>query len=127
MPNEGRNRGQLSAAGQPALVAATHFALGAGWGASTIVLGTGANDVAGNFTITAATGGGLAQATATITITYAKPYATAPRAVLVTVTDDSAIDEGHCTWSSTTTALTLTFSVLPVNTKIYKFTYAAVA
>lgn len=126
MPKEGRNRGQITAVGQTAL-AAGNFALGAGWGAGTLAIGTGANDVAGNFTITAVTGGGLAQATATIVITYATPYATAPRAVIVTVTDDSAIDEGHCTWSSTTTALTLTFSVLPVNTKLYKFTYLAVA
>lgn len=127
MPKQGRNRGQITAEGNTAHVAGTHYALGAGWGASTIALTTGANDVAGKFTITAATGGGLAQATATITITFATPYTTAPRAVLVTVTSDSAIDEGHVVTTWTTTTLTMTYSVLPVNTKIYIFNYLVVA
>jgi hypothetical protein len=126
MPKQGRNRGQITAEGQTALVAATHFALGAGWGSSTIALTTGANDVAGKFRITAVTGGGLAQATATIVITFATPYATAPRAVLITDNNDNDVGTGKTSYSVTTTALTITYGVLPVNTKLYDFTYAVV-
>jgi hypothetical protein len=117
----------ISAEGQTALTASGNFALGAGWGGSSLVCTTTCTDVAGCFTITAATGGGLAQATATITLTFASAYATAPRAMLVNVTSNSAVDEGHVVVTSTTTALTMTFSVLPVNTKIYIFNYLLVA
>lgn len=127
MPKQGRNAGQVRADGQEALVAATHVALGAGWGDSTKTVGTGTNDVAGQVVVTAVTGGGLAQATATIVITFASAYKVAPRVCIATVTSTSSIDEGHVTWSCTTTALTLTFSVLPVNTKVYTFNYLLVA
>lgn len=127
MPSQGRNRGQITATGNTAL-AAGNIALGAGWGASTVAITTGANDVAGQLVITCATGGGLAQATATITITFATPYATAPRVALVTTSNDNDITTGMpIAYSVSTTALTLTYSVLPVNTKIYKINYVVVA
>lgn len=128
MPSQGRNRGQVTATGNTALVAG-NVALGVGWGGSgSFTLGTGSNDVAGKIVVTAdSTGGAVAQATATIVITFATPYAVAPRAVLVTTSNDNSIDTGHTTWSATTTALTITFLVLPVTTKIYTFTYLCVA
>lgn len=128
MPNQGRNRGQITADGQTTL-GQSNIVLGAGWGASaTVAIGTGSNDVAGKLVVTGLVGGGaMAQATATIVITFTSPYAVAPRACLVTTTNDNSIDTGHVTWSATTTALTLTFSLLPVTTKIYTFTYALVA
>ena len=61
MPKEGRNQGNVTTKGQTALVAGD-FALGAGWGASTVAVTAGSNDHFGSIVITAATGGGLAQA-----------------------------------------------------------------
>ncbi len=108
-------------------LAAGNIALGAGWGATTVAITAGSNDVAGQLVLTAATGGGLAQATATITVTFADGAFNAAPFILATVTSTSAIDEGHVTWTSTTTGFVLTYSVLPVNTKVYTVTYAVIA
>lgn len=103
------------------------FALGVGWGdAATKAVLAGSTDQRGKLTVTSG-GTGQAQATATVAHTFADgAYAAAPFAIL-TVTSTSAIDEGHVTWSSTTTVCTWTFSVLPVDTKVYTFTYAYIA
>lgn len=104
------------------------FALGVGWGddAPVLAITTGSNDQRGKFTITS-DGSNQAQATATVVITFCDgAFASAPFG-LVTVTSTSSIDEGHVTCTTTTTAATLTFSVLPVDTKIYTFTYAFIA
>ena len=120
---EGRNRGRLDASSGTA-VAAADFAVGAGWGATGSVTNvrTGSNDQAGSFTITAA-GGSYAQATATIVLTFKDgAYASAPRAVHVSMSNAVALDTGHATWSCTTTALTITYLVLPA-AGAYTFTY----
>lgn len=99
-------------------------AIGAGWGTTgTKAITTGSNAQRGQIVVTAS-GASFAQATATVVITFPEPYASAPVVVLATTTNDNSIDTGHVTWSATTTALTLTFSVLPVDTKIYKINYA---
>lgn len=124
---QGRNRGRLDGSSGTA-VAAADFAVGAGWGATGSItsVGTGSNDQAGTFVVTAA-GGTYAQATATVVLTYKDgAYAAAPRAVLVTCSNAVALDTGHVTWSSTTTALTLTYLVLPA-AGAYTFTYAVIA
>ena len=109
MPKQGRNRGQISAEGQTDL-AAGDVAIGAGWGTTgTKAITSGSNDVAGQIVVTAS-GASFAQATATVVITFKSAYAPAPRTVI-----------------ATTTALTLSFSVLPVDTKIYKINYLVVA
>lgn len=126
MPKQGRNRGQITATGNTAL-AAGNIALGAGWGGTTVAITSGANDVAGQLVLTCATGGGLAQATATITITFATAYSATPRAVLISCSNDNSIDTGHTSYTVSTTALVITFLVLPVNTKIYTFDYLVVA
>lgn len=126
MPKQGRNKGQISAEGQTAL-SASNVAIGAGWGTTgSAAITSGSNDVAGQIVVTAS-GASFAQATATVVITFTTAYASTPRVVLVTTTNDNSIDTGHATWSATTTALTLTFSVLPVDTKIYKLNYLVVA
>lgn len=119
--------GRLDGSLQKTAAAAADFALGVGWGTTaSAVLLAGSTDQRGKLTVTSA-GTGQAQATATVVHTYADgAYVAAPFAIL-TVTSNSAIDEGHVTWSSTTTACTWTFSVLPVATKIYVFTYAYIA
>jgi hypothetical protein len=53
-------------------------------------------------------------------------YASAPFP-MVLVTSTSAIDEGHVVATATTTAGSWTFSVLPVDTKIYTFHYCYIA
>lgn len=97
------------------------FVLGAGWGASTMAITSGSTDQRGELTITCATGGGLAQATATVTMTFLDgAYAAAPWP-LTNSDNDNSIDTGRfAVTSRSTTAVVWTFSVLPVNTKIYK-------
>lgn len=118
----GRVDGSLGTA-----LAAGNVAIGAGWGTTaTAAITTGSNDQRGQIVVTSS-GTGQAQATATVVITFADgAWASAPWAI-VTTTNDNSIDTGHVTWSSTTTALTLTFSLLPVDTKIYKISYLCVA
>lgn len=109
-----------------ALVAG-NVAIGVGWGGTAVLAITaGSNDQAGQFVITASATT-PAQATATIVLTFADGAYNAAPWCLCTTTNDNAIDTGHVTWSSTTTALTLTFTVLPVATKIYTFTYLVIA
>lgn len=128
MPSQGRNRGQITATGNKALVAG-NVALGAGWGAdATVELTSGANDVAGQLVVSALVGGGaMAQATATVTITFATPYSAAPRAVLISTTNTNSLDTGHATYTVSTTSLVITFSLLPVTAKAYTFNYAVIA
>lgn len=126
--NSSADSGRLDGSLQRTTLAAAHFALGVGWGDGEVVLeiATGSTDQRGSFTITSA-GASQAQATATVVITFADgAWVTAPFC-LVSTTNDNSIDTGHATWSSTTTALTLTLSVDPVDTKIYTFTYVCIA
>jgi hypothetical protein len=101
------------------------FVLGAGWGASTLVVTAGSTDKRGEIVITCATGGGLAQATATIVHTYdAWPSAPFPWVKCtndnsLTAASDFTINQA----STTTTSSTWTYQVLPVNTKIYTVRY----
>lgn len=122
MPNQGRNKGQISAEGQTTPT----VAVGLGWGATgSAALTTGANDVAGQVVVTAA-GGTYAQATATVTITFGKAYATAPRSVQITNSNAVAIDTGHTSYAVTTTALVITYKVLPA-AGAYTFDYLCIA
>lgn len=126
MPVQGRARGQITAEGNTALAAAD-VAIGAGWGTTaTKTVTSGSNDVAGQIVVTSS-GASQSQATATVTITFKSAYASTPRCVLVTTTNDNSIDTGHATYTVSTTALVLTFSVLPVDTKIYKLNYLVIA
>ena len=105
---------------------AGNVALGAGWATEgAVAIAAGSNDVAGLLTVTCGATS-PAQATATITVTFADGAYNAAPFIIATVTSNSSIDEGHVTWSSTTTGFVLTFSVLPVSTKVYKFTYAVI-
>ena len=100
-------------------------AIGAGWGATgTKAITAGANSQRGQIVVTAA-GGSYAQATATIVITFPDPYTTAPNVALVTMSNAVALDTGHATWTCTTTALTITYLVLPA-AGVYTFNYALV-
>jgi hypothetical protein len=119
--------GRLNGSIQKTATAASNFALGAGWGTTaSATLLTGSTDQRGVLTITSG-GTGQSQATATVVFTYADgAYASAPFPI-VTVTSNSSIDEGHVVVTSTTTATTITFSVLPVDTKIYILRYLIVA
>lgn len=129
MPNQGRNRGQITATGNTALTAG-QIALGVGWGAdSTVAIGTGANDVAGQVVITTVVGGGaMAQATATVTITFATPYAVAPRVVIADDYNTNDVGTGGFVKAvATTTTLTLTYGILPVTAKVYTLKWICVA
>ena len=103
---------------------AANFVLGAGWGgAATIAVTTGSTDQRGQITITASTTT-PAQATATVVHTFAGGAWAAIPWPQMSVTTDQAIDEGRIKVTSrTTTAATWTYSVLPVDTKIYIIDY----
>jgi len=119
--------GRLGAENSSALAAGS-VAIGAGWGTTaTKAITAGSNDVAGQIVVTSS-GASQAQATATITITFTDgAYAATPRTVLITTSNDNSIDTGHATYTVTTTQLVITFSVLPADTKIYKFNYLVIA
>ena len=108
--------------------AAADFALGAGWGSSTKVVTAGSTAQRGELVITAVTGGGLAQATATVVFTFPDgAYASAPF-ILHDSDNDNSLDTGRFTLTAkTTTTAHFTFSLLPVNAKIYKLRYLIVA
>jgi hypothetical protein len=100
------------------------YVLGAGWGASTFTVTAGSSDHSGEIVITGVTGGGLAQATATVAFTFKNGAMKSAPAYLINSTDDSSIIEsGNWAQSNTTTVGTWTYSVLPVNAKIYKVHY----
>lgn len=120
MAKLGRGEGQgFTFEGQTAL-AAGDIALGAGWGSSTVVIRAGSCDQNGHITITGVTGGGLAQATATITVTFKEPFPNTPTGAIITTSNDNSITTGMpIAYTLSTTALVMTYSVLPVNAKIY--------
>ena len=119
--------GRIDGSLQRTALTTSAIAIGAGWGTTgSFTLLTGSTDQRGQITITAS-GASFAQATATAVLTFADGAFAAAPFCIPHVTSNSAIDEGHLTWSSTTTALTLTFSVLPVDTKIYKLTWLLIA
>ena len=108
----------------PTAVAAD-FALGAGWGGSTFVVTAGSTQKRGELVITCATGGGLAQATATIAHTCAE-WAAKPWPTVKCTNDNSltaAFDFTVTQAATSTTVSTWTAQVLPATTKIYTVRY----
>ena len=108
-------------------VTAGDFALGAGWGGSTLAVTSGSTVHRGEIIITAATGGGLSQGTSTIVFTYPQGAFAAKPWFFITCTNDNSLTAAS-DWTvsqaaTTTTACTWTFQVLPVNTKIYTVRY----
>lgn len=100
------------------------FTLGAGWGTTPILAITaGSNDVSGHFTITCdAT---AAQATATVVIVFTDgAYPNTPHSVVTMFSDNAITDSGSVRSVCTTTQVTITCDVLPVDTKDYTFSYA---
>ena len=122
----GRLDGSLGAA-----VVAANIVLGAGWGGSTHVVTAGSTDQRGEVVITCATGGGLAQATATLALTFADgAFEAKPWFNIKGVTSNSltaASDWTVTQAATTTTVLTATFQVLPVNAATYTVRWIAVA
>jgi DNA-binding transcriptional regulator LsrR (DeoR family) len=129
--NSSTNSGRIGAEVGTAAVAAA-FALGAGWGnTAAAVVSAGSNDQAGIVTVTSG-GTGQAQATANVTFTFTftdGAYASTPRAAIVTLMSSSnAVTEAQPTQGAvTTTVLSWRHSVLPVDTKTYKFSYLVIA
>jgi hypothetical protein len=119
--NAPKSTGQLTA------VAASNFALGVGWGgAAVFALTAGSTDRAGQFTITASTTT-PAQATATVVFTFADgAFEVAPIAIITTTNTNSLTAASAMAWTATTTALTMTHSILPVDTKVYTFNYVLI-
>lgn len=58
-------------------------------GNTPTVTAVNANDVAGNFVLNPVTGGGAQAAGAVVLVTFANPYAVAPKSILVTVCDQA--------------------------------------
>lgn len=125
---EGRNFGRINASAGTDITSA-NIALGVGWGdgATAVSVRSGSNDQAGQISVTSA-GANQAQATATVTLTFTDgAYSATPIAAIITTTNNNSIDTGHVTYTLSTTALVMTFSVLPVDTKVYVFNYVIIA
>lgn len=109
------------------VIAAANVAIGAGWATEgAFAITTGSNDQRGQIVVTCGATS-PSQATATVTLTFVDGAFNSAPFTIVTTTNDNSIDTGHATWATTTTAMVLTHSLLPVSTKIYKFTYLNVA
>ncbi len=111
-------------------ITAANVALGVGWGNGTLVLAivAGSNCQRGSLTVTSV-GAAQAQATATVTITFPEgAYASTPFALVNLQDNTQAITDGQPTdVACSTTALSWTHSVLPVDTKTYTFAWHVVA
>lgn len=121
--------GRLDGSLQQTTLTSSAFALGVGWGDGTLVktLTAGSTDQRGQLTITSV-GSNQAQATATVTLTFADGAYSSTPFVYATSTNDNSIDTGRFKVTSvSTTAVTFTFSVLPVATKIYILNYLVIA
>jgi hypothetical protein len=106
------------------------FVLGAGWGTvATVTVLAGSTAVRGQITITASTTG-VAQATATVVHTFGGgAWAAAPRGPFFQHTNDASLTAAAFWKAATpsTTACTWTYSILPVDTKIYIVDYLYIA
>ena len=110
-------------------MAAANIALGVGWGTvATVSVLAGSTDQRGRCTVTASTSG-VAQATATVTLTFADgAYGSAPFAEWRLVANTNGITEAQpMSQTQTTTAIACTHSVLPVDTKTYTFSWCVIA
>ena len=112
-------------------VVAGDIVLGAGWGGSTHAVTSGSTVHRGEVIITGVTGGGLDQATATIVFTYPQGAFAAKPWFFITCTNDNSLTALYAFTTAqattTTTALTITGQVLPVNGKIYTVRWLCVA
>ena len=103
------------------------FTIGAGFGTTPVVaVLAGSTDQRGQITITCdAT---AAQATATVLLTFADgAYAVAPIAMATVYSDNAITDSGSVRCVSSTTTMTMTLDVLPVDTKVYVFKWVCIA
>lgn len=112
-------------------VTSANFALGAGWGdgSTAISVRAGSTDQRGTVTITSA-GSNQAQATATVTLTFADgAYASTPPCFSVQlIANTNAVTTAQpMEQACTTTALSWTQAVLPVDTKTYTFSWTVIA
>ncbi len=111
-------------------VTAANFAIGVGWGGTaTFAITDDSTDQVGQIVITASATT-PAQATATVTFTFADGayYATAPIPIVQLANSTSAVTDAQPTSVvATTTALSWTMAVIPVAAKVYTFNYACIA
>jgi hypothetical protein len=121
----GRLDGSLATA-----LSASNVALGVGWGDGTLVLSivAGSNCQRGSLTVTSV-GSNQAQATATVTITFPEgAYASTPFALVNLQDNTSNVNNIQPTdVACTTTALSWTHCVIPVDTKTYTYAWHVVA
>lgn len=92
-------------------------------GASPTVTAVSANDKAGNFVLTAVTGGGAQAAGAVAQVFFAQPYTAIPKSVVVNMCDNAAGASGvgvACS-AQTVTATGFTFNVAAVLTTAHTY------
>lgn len=120
--------GRLDGSLQKTAPTAASFALGAGWGTTgSATMTAGSTDQRGELVITAS-GASFAQATATVTFTFADGAFAAAPWPFAWSTNDNSIDTGRFKVTTvTTTSVVFTFSLLPVDTKVYILRYLVVA
>lgn len=101
---------------------AADIALGAGWGTTASVGTVSGTEQSGQFIVTSA-GTGQASNTSTITVSFANPkiFQQAPSCT-VQQTGGTVLNTTS-TWTTSATALTITYGTLPVATDTYNFSY----
>lgn len=97
-------------------------------GANPTITAANANDTAGNFTLTAVTGGGAQAAGAVCNVTFVNPYAAVPKHVAVYLVDQAApgtpILAGY--GSLTAAGFTVTVAAVLVTAHLYTVSYVVI-
>ena len=116
--------GRLTGKGAGPELSAADVAIGAGWGgAATKAVTAGSNDQRGEIVVTASTTT-PAQATSTVVLTFKRKFAATPFAVVIqSSNDEAATMQAPQSVVCTTSQLSFVSSVVPVATKIYKYSY----
>lgn len=128
MAAEGRSNQRLDGSGATA-ISATNVAIGVGWGGTaTFTVAAGSNDVRGRIVVTASATT-PAQATASIAITFANPWAVAPKCIQKDMTNTNSLTAAQpiTVVSITTTVATLLSSIIPVAAAVYTLDYCFAA
>lgn len=119
--------GRLTGDGASRAIVAGDVALGAGWGGTaTVAVTTGSTDQRGQLVVTASATT-PAQATSTVTLTFAQAWEAAPFAFVVEAANTQvATGENVIDIVTTTTTLVFKHGVLPVAAKVYTFNYLCI-
>lgn len=119
--------GRITFADEGRALVAGDVAIGAGWGTTpgTLAIAAGSNSQRGTFTVTCGSGS-LAQATATLVVTFPKAFDNVPFAQVTVASGGTAAVTKFWIATATATTLTLTFNTLPVAAETHIVNYLVI-